>query len=238
MDNSFMTEEEQKEAKEAKKRSTWANVVAVIFLGVMVVWSLVSGLQSLLFAKPKEMSALADGIGSGTVYEMVADRTSDCYCVMKHTISGLIPIAKEYYYLIALTDQDVVISVRAGKNWSGANAAQVACKGETKRMDYEVRMQFQDVVNSISQEAQPTELRFVADYYIDLLWKQMAVCKLILGAGFLVIIAFIMKGWRDPDWFKINIQNRGEKNAVLTNVVVVLIVVFLMFAVWAISIAF
>lgn len=195
LDETFMTEEEKKALKREKERkrdSKLGYIIAVLLFGGCALWSLGFGIYGLFMAEHKELSEAGNGLKELAIYEGDVSEATKCYCVMEHTISGLIPYAHEYYYLICLEDEQRIISVRAGKHWAesftGENSGVVSIpvKGQARSLDYEVENRLKEVLEYTGET--PPGYQLETDFYIDLISTRLNVLKIIVGIGGLIIL--------------------------------------------------
>ncbi len=179
--------EAEKAAKQKKKderKSTWALIFAAVLFGGMGIWMLFSGARDLLCAESFSIDEAADPIVENAVYEGDVHYTTSCYCEMSHSINGLIPTGKEYYYLVFLEGGRTAISVRGDKHWADELLTQehFPIKGIAKDMGYKVRNNLQEVVNANRDNLLWTSV--VTTSYIDLIYVRIAIYKLIVGVVF------------------------------------------------------
>ncbi len=183
---------EEKQKKKEKRKGTWAIIFVVLLFGGMGIFLLFTGVRDLFFAESLDINEVAEGISKNAVYEGDVYYTTACYCEMSHSINGLIPTGKEYYYLVFLEDGRTAISVRGDKHWADELLTQehFPIMGIAKELDYKIRNNLQELINGNRDVLLGTKVTTM--YYIDLIYVQIAIYKLIVGVIFAGGILFYL----------------------------------------------
>lgn len=208
MDETFLTKEEKKRKRDEKITGI---LVVLIFAGGGI-YLLLSGIYGLCFAAHRPVAEVFGLVEENNIYEGEAVYYAmGTWCTMSHTVNGIIPTGKEYYYLVFSEDKSSVISVRAGKRWADAFPSGtyngVLIKGQAKRLDYQERNRLMEIVDSAPYYLADSTVNI--EYYVDLLSGRLNIMRIFSGAGLLfVCLYFYLLGekpkdeWKDTGIFK------------------------------------
>ena len=123
---------------------------------------------------------------------------------VEDTISGVIPIGKEYYY-VGITEDGEAILIRDKKNWLDKNfkydgsyaisESGVLVKGEKKRTSAEVSYDFQQILEIINQDNEMSFMvkniyRYTDGLYYDYTIMSIIVGLIVLFAGITGVIVY------------------------------------------------
>lgn len=152
--------------------------------------------------------------------------------IVENSVNGIIPIGKDYYYIGVDADEGSIYTIHAGKNWLEQNFDEdgfavgdgVTMKGLCKRASkYNVEKELADRVSQVASESGWT-LAIVPGYVIESNYVQDAVVKLIAGVLIFAIGIIIFVSRKRSEVFP----------AWVPKVVLVLSILALIFAMWAI----
>lgn len=147
-----------------------------------------------------------------------------CYEVMEleHSINGLIPVGKDYYYIGIAVDSPEAYILKGSKRWYAKNfdengasltATGTSVTGLLKRADYQVAQE----INNITSQFEDVTLAHSPDYSLELDYKIKAILRLIM---MFVMIIFFVCG-------KLFVFGKSDDNPVVIKVYVGIMVVIL-----------
>ena len=157
-------------------------IFLIIFLLAAVAYLLVTGIKDLT--------------DQGGMYEADIDMAANGM-IIEHSINGLIPTGKEYYYIGLDSEKGNIYLLRAGKHWFDdnfseatftANAGSLKVTGRLKRVDYEVSKE----LSSRLSDFDSSEYSFVtgSSQCYNLIYKPDAVKKIICAV--LIILTAVI----------------------------------------------
>ena len=180
-------------APKKKKDSKVASVLGIILLIGLAVFLIATAIVDLVSMSGVKKLA-SESVGSpdaGSYVELTSSFGGEAG-TMKHTIN-FIPVGTEYYYILFNDDFTQAIFVRADKklknsfNSSGLTTSPVTVKGKIRTMDYKLKKELANDVNSMSANGIDVAMSDKGEYYfIDAMTTKISVLKLA-GFGFLVI---------------------------------------------------
>jgi len=147
-----------------------------------------------------------------------------CYEVMEleHSINGLIPVGKDYYYIGIAVDSPEAYILKGSKRWYAKNfdengasltATGTSVTGLLKRADYQVAQE----INNITSQFEDVTLAHSPDHTLELDYKIKAILRLIM---MFVMIIFFVCG-------KLFVFGKSDDNPVVIKVYVGIMVVIL-----------
>lgn len=185
------------------KRKAMLVFLAVIFIGCFGVVSI----ADLVNTKDKYT------VNLGVCYELME---------IEHSINGLIPVGRDYYYIGIAVDSPEAYILKGSKRWYAknfdGNGASLGVTGTPvtgllKRADYKVAQE----INNVTSQFEDVTLAHSPDYSLELDYKIKAILRLIM---LFVMIVFIICG-------KLFVFGKSEDNPVVIKVYVGIMVVIL-----------
>ena len=193
-------------------KKTLSNIITILVCILIIFFPIIKGIIS-----------LSDKKNHHTEKIYVASEILE----IEHSINGLIPTGKDYYYIGVCDDGKTGYIISGPKNWVKKNFDTngianedegVKIKGHAKRIsDYEVR---NEIVNNL-QQLDNIDFILGADVCLDVSYKSNAVKGIL--AGVIVLISSVV--------FFLSVKARlfaGNKTILLINAVLLLIGLVLM----------
>ena len=163
-----------------RKSSKLSLVIGVLAITALFFYLLVGGFMK-IFNKSDYEEINIDKAGYGIVIE--------------HSINGLIPTGKDYYYIGLNSEEGDIYVIQAGKKWfednfyssdNSSNEGSMTLKTKVNRLDYEVARELASVFSD-------SDVNISCDYCYDTLYKSKGILMIISAVLILAtIIYFIM----------------------------------------------
>lgn len=163
-------------------------IIAIVLILALLGVAAFVGVRSVYLHKNPHAYGKSDRL-SEYKSEWVSTKIVSAYmepiCVIKHTFSYIIPTGTEYYYM-ALTEDNVVIIVRAGKKWLEKNFdAEGNAKNGALSLNGYVRKLSGDPVVVVGK--MNLSVRFEKEYFLDADGMLNGILMAILG-----LLPFVM----------------------------------------------
>ena len=179
-----------------KGKSKAGGILAIIFLGVLVLSYIVTAVLSLVklgFAE-KITSNFTDTPAKGTYVEGYFHLGTELVLTMKHTIN-LIPSGNEYYFAVFNDSFDRMLFVRADKKFADNfpttgestdtffryNESGTTVKGRMKKMDYKEKKELAQFISDAQADGVNTISSGNDILFLDATVKRISILKLIFG---------------------------------------------------------
>ncbi|MDD6825920.1 MAG: hypothetical protein PUE12_07400 [Oscillospiraceae bacterium] len=159
-----------------RKDSKLASVLGILFAVGVFIYFIIGGFSK-LFGKSDYMEISIDMAGYGIVVE--------------HSINGLIPTGKDYYYIGLDSESGNIYTIQAGKSWLEDNFntedntsknGRITLKTKNTRLDYKVS-------DELSSGVTDPELKNAFNSCYDTLYKSKGVHMLV--AALLELLLFL-----------------------------------------------
>ncbi|MBR2283700.1 MAG: hypothetical protein IJ874_04675 [Ruminococcus sp.] len=168
--------------------------VSYIFLIAMAVWGILFGILGLVRQPQSIDDSFKNSFEKYTVVEGYAEYGSNSYFIEYTHSINFIPAAKEYYYLIFSDDMNSAVSVRAPKSFGKkfdenfeANEL-VRIKGKVRKLPTKVAPSVKQLMNEFAASGIFVE----SENYVDLLSTRLYVIQIIIGAGNIIALLFLL----------------------------------------------
>ncbi len=177
-------------------------IIVTIFLIIMTIWSVITGLSNLGGTKTTLENALS---GNLTVKECVTGevpRASQNFLSINHSLN-FIPTGTEHFYLVLSEDYGQAVIIRANASWGkqfnddGVSDKPVKISGKVKKLPKDVKQKF-DTESDLVMFRSKTDLTGYVDTLSPTLARlhfvEAALCMILLVIG----IVLMHKLKRDP----------------------------------------
>lgn len=171
-----------------------AVIITLLMFGGWTLWSLISGIIGL---SKSEFADVSLHMEKGKLCEVEVDYATRVYTI-EHTVNGLIPTGKEYYYLAGTEDSEIPLLIKQKSSWydrnfdeDGVAYSTVTVVGEVKRFDSDSGSELRTVKSKLAELG----VEISTDKYISGNYKTPYILRLVsallmlaASAGFVVII--------------------------------------------------
>ena len=183
-------------------KSKITTVVVLALFGVMFIVITFLGARILFRKKnPTEKKfETACTIEKGEWVTFRARYAEDSGYTVKHTLNGIIPFGKEYYYAVYSDELDCIVIIRAGKKWYEKNFTMnqandpdgCLISGYVRSTENGVERTFTNYRNN-SQDYIDLPIKLQGNLYVDTLATRYAIMQILIGILplFFAILIFI-----------------------------------------------
>lgn len=172
-----------------------AVIITLLLFGGWTFRSLISGIIGL---SKSEFAAVSVNTEKGKLCEVEVDYAARVYTI-EHTLNGLIPTGKEYYYFAASEDSEIPLLIKQKPSWYNKNFdgdelaySTVTVVGEVKRFDSDSGSELRKVKSRLAElGAEISTDKYISGNYKTpyILRLASALLMLAAAAGFVVIVA-------------------------------------------------
>lgn len=176
--------------REVTPQKMFIFVMIVIGVGIYCIASGVWGVTE--NRKQSLNQVFTQSFDKGDLFEGSVEAASPTIMEIDHSINYLIPVGKEYYYLILSDDYSTAITIRADKNFGKSfdsnlkSTENVIIKGRIKKLPYQVRSRLNEVKDTFAESG--LELHIIEKYYIDTIGGNLYKIRITVGICILLVV--------------------------------------------------